>query len=203
MSSAPTNVLDIPEEKPAQLTGDFSDDDAFLGDKDAPITVVEFSDFQCPYCRNFFNETLPLIKKEYIDTGKVKFVYRDYPLSSHKGAFPAALASECAREQGKDEAFFAMHNKIFEGQNALGQGTVNITDKSLISYAEELDLDMDQFNKCFEEEKYKDEIYKDLADGQEARISGTPGFIINGQVVVGAQPFSTFKEIFENILTNN
>lgn len=187
--------------KPQVVDGDYSDDDAFLGDSDAPVTIVEFSDFQCPYCRSFYNETYKQIKEKYVDTGKVKFVYRDYPLSFHKGAFPAALAAECVREQGGDDMFFAMHDKIYDGQNLLGSGTVEISNENLRGYVSELGMDMGSFDECFENEKYKDEIFADLEDGQRAGISGTPGFIINGQVVTGAQPFSVFESVIEGELS--
>lgn len=182
------------------LDGDFSDDDAFMGDKDAQLTLVEFSDFQCPYCRKFYNETLPTLKEKYINTGRLKFVYRDFPLSFHDGAFPAALASECARDQGGDKMFFAMHDKIFDGQNLLGSGTVKIPNESLITYAGELELDMKKFNECFDQEKFKDEIYDDLQVGQSIGISGTPGFVFEGQIISGAQPFGVFEEAIESAL---
>ncbi len=183
--------------QPQVVSGDYSDDDAFLGDKNAPVTIVEFSDYQCPYCRSFYNETLDQIKEKYIETGKAKLVYRDYPLSFHSGALPAALAAECAREQEGDEIYFAMHDKIFDRQNLLGNGTVDIPDEDLRKYAQELDLDMDTFDECIESEKFKEEIYADMADGQGAGISGTPGFVINGQRLSGAQPFSAFESIIE------
>lgn len=185
---------------PQKVSGDYSDDDAYMGDEDAPIVMIEFSDFQCPYCRSFYNDTLPAIKEKYIDTGKVKFVYRDFPLSFHAGAIPAATASECAREQGGDEMYFAMHDKIFDGQNELGAGTVSIENESLVAYAKELGLDMKEFNNCFEADAFKEEIEADIADGQSVGISGTPGFIINGEIVSGAQPFSVFESIFEGEL---
>lgn len=90
-----------------------TDDDPALGDPNAPVTIIEFSDFECPFCRRFWQETLPQIKAEYIDTGKARFVYRDFPLSMHPGAFPAALAANCANQQGK---FWEMHDKIFSEQ---------------------------------------------------------------------------------------
>jgi protein-disulfide isomerase len=91
-----------------------TDDDPSLGDPNAPVTIIEFSDFQCPYCRRFWEQTLPQLKSEYIDTGKVRLVYRDYPLSTiHPGALPAAMAAGCANEQGK---FWEYHDQIFEEQ---------------------------------------------------------------------------------------
>ena len=188
--------------QPRVVEGDFSDDDAFLGDEDAPVTLVEFSDFQCPYCRSFYNGAYAEIKKNFVDTGKVKFVYRDYPLSFHDGAFPAALAAECARDQGGDDVYFAMHDMIFDGQNALGSGTVKIPEEDLLVYAENLGLDMNEFGECYDGEKFKDEIYRDQAEGQSIGIDGTPGFILEGQVISGAQPYSVFEEAINSILSN-
>lgn len=188
--------------QPVVVGGDMSDDDAFLGDEDAPVTLVEFSDFQCPYCRSFYNGAYSEIKKNFVDTGKVKIVYRDYPLSFHEGAFPAALAAECARDQGGNEIYFAMHDMIFDGQNALGSGTVKIPEEDLLAYAQSLDLDMSEFGECYDGEKFKDEIYKDQADGQSIGINGTPGFVLDGQIISGAQPYSVFEEALNAALSN-
>ncbi len=183
--------------KPQVVSGDYSDDDAFLGDPNAPVTIVEFSDFQCPYCERFFDDTFEQIKEAYIDTGKVKFVYRDYPLSSHEGAYPAALAAECAGDQ---DSYFEMHDAIFENQSVLSGDSVN---EELATLAKNIDLNMNEFEECYESDKYKDEIFADMADGQKAGITGTPGFIINGQILSGAQPFENFKTIIERELSNN
>ncbi|MBI4158558.1 MAG: DsbA family protein [Candidatus Yanofskybacteria bacterium] len=173
------------------------DDDAFLGDKDAPVVMIEFSDFQCPFCRSFWRDTLLLIKSEYIDTGKVKFVYRDFPLSFHLGAMSAAQASECAEEQGK---FWEMHDKIFIEQEKLGGGTVQFDANDLKRWAGELGLNAGEFNSCLDSEKYAEEVNNDSQDGQASGVSGTPGFFINGRLVVGAQPFSVFKVIIDEEL---
>lgn len=183
--------------------GDLKDDDPFMGDPDAPVTLIEFSDYQCPYCRSFYNQTLPQIKEKYIDTGKINLVYRDFPLNFHDGAIPAASAAECARKQGGDEVYFQMHDKIFDGQNELGQGTVKIPSESLLEYAEELDLDMAEFEKCFESDEVKAEIAADLSTGQKVGISGTPGFILDGKLIEGAQPFETFDAAIQAALKNN
>lgn len=180
--------------------GDLADDDAILGNPKAKLTIVEFSDYQCPFCRKFYNETLPKIKEKYIDTGKVNLVYRDFPLDFHKGAIPAAAAAECARDQDGDEAYYQMHDKIFDGQNALGQGTVNIPDESLISYAQEMNLDMTEFNECFNDEKIREEINEDYIVGQKIGITGTPAFVIDGQLLEGAQPFEVFDQAIQSVL---
>ena len=181
--------------------GDLKDDDAILGDPEAPVTIVEFSDYQCPYCRRFYNETLPIIQEKYISTGKVNLVYRDFPLDFHSGAIPAATAAECAREQQGDEMYYLMHDKIFEGQNLLGKGTVDIPNSSLFAYAEELNLNTKEFKTCFESGKYDDEINTDYLVGQQLGMSGTPGFVINGKRLQGAQPYATFEAIIEEALS--
>ncbi len=187
------------EEKnaPKVVEGDFVDDDAILGDVDAPVTIIEFSDFQCPYCVKFYKDTLPQIKEKYIDTGKVRFVYRDFPLSFHKAAVPAALISECAAEQGGDEVYFQMHDKVFD---TILSG---FDEDELIAYAVELGIDETELRTCLEDEAMEAEIYKDMADAQSAGISGTPGFLVNGQVLSGAQPFSSFESIIEDELSNS
>ncbi len=179
--------------KPRQITQeDVSDDDAFLGDKDAPVTIVEFSEYQCPYCERHVRETVPQIMEKYVDTGKVKYVFRDFPLEFHPNAIPAALAAECAGDEGNDK-YFEMHDKIFENQ-------ADLSEEKFKELAKEIGLDMDQFNNCFENETHKKEIEKDIADGKALGITGTPGFIINGWGLTGAQPFSEFEKLIEQEL---
>src|SRR3989344_2166060 len=153
------------------------DDDAFMGNEKAKVTVIEFSDFQCPFCRVFWSNALPQIKKEYIDTGKVKFVYRDYPLSFHPAAQVSAEASECADEQGK---YWEMHDKIFGEQAKQGTGTVTYGAAELKNWASQIGLNSVNFNQCLDSGKYKTEVEKDLADGSAYGVSGTPAFFING-----------------------
>jgi protein-disulfide isomerase len=188
------------ESNKVSYKGDIVDDDAILGNPKAKLTIVEFSDYQCPFCRKFYNETLPKIKEKYIDTGEINLVYRDFPLDFHKGAVPAAAAAECARDQGGDEMYYQMHDKIFDGQNLLGQGTVNIPNESLISYAQELDLDMPKFNECFESEEIRKEINEDYLVGQQIGITGTPAFVIDGKLLEGAQPFEVFDSAIQSVL---
>lgn len=173
------------------------DDDPSLGNKNAPITMIEFSDFQCPFCRAFWRDTLPQLKKEYIDTGKVRLVYRDYPLSIHPGALPAAMAAECADDQGK---FWEYHDKIFTEEDKGGTGTVPFGAPELKKWAKDLGLDTGKFNSCLDSSKYKGEVDKDTADGNTAGVSGTPSFFINGRLLVGAQPFAQFKTVIDAAL---
>ncbi|MEK6889722.1 MAG: DsbA family protein [Nanoarchaeota archaeon] len=176
-----------------------ADDDAVLGDKNAPVTVIEFSDYQCPFCRKFWQDTMPELKKNYIDTGKVKFVYRDFPLGFHDGAIPYAMAAECAREKGGDKAYFKMHDKIFAEQNILDGGGVSSTvqypgAETLKKWAKDIGYDI---GSCLDNGKYKSEIQKDLTDGSNSGVQGTPGFFVNGQVLSGAQPYSAFKQLID------
>jgi len=168
------------------------DDDAVLGDGNAPVTIVEFSDFQCPFCGKFYDETFPQLKKEYIDTGKVKLVYRDFPLSIHEMAQTYAEAGECAHEQGK---FWEMHDKIF-GEQKNGVATID----TLKKWAKGLGVKEVQFNTCLDTHKYADEVAKDVKDGEAAGVQGTPSFFINGKLVVGAIPFSVLEKEIEAAL---
>jgi protein-disulfide isomerase len=163
------------------------DDDDVKGDPDAPVTIIEFSDFECPFCARFYTDTLGQIQSEYIDTGKVKLVYRDFPLSFHPNAQKAAEAAECAAEQGK---FWEMHDLLFE-QGVQGGVT------SFKSFASQLGLDTTAFNTCLDTNAMAAEVRADMADGTAAGIRGTPGFVVNGQVISGAQPFSVFQQAIE------
>ncbi|MBI2112470.1 DsbA family protein [Candidatus Woesearchaeota archaeon] len=166
-----------------------ADDDPFLGKEDAPITIIEFSDYECPFCARFYQQTLSSIKEEYIKTGKVKFVYRDFPLSFHQQAEPAAIAANCAGDQGK---YFEFHDKIFSNGGAGGKNEVDYK-----KWARELSLDLAAWETCIKDPKQRQELQKDIADGSAAGISGTPGFVINGKLISGAQPFSVFQQVIE------
>lgn len=162
------------------------------GDKNAKVTIVEFSDFECPFCAAFFKDTLPQLTKDYIDTGKVKMYYRHYPLDFHPKAKPLANAAECANEQGK---FWEMHDRIFTENS--GGTLASATDDTYKQWAVELGLSADQFNSCYDAKKYEANITKDSADGQKFSVSGTPTFYINGVQLVGAQPYQNFKSVIE------
>lgn len=169
------------------------------GNKDAKVTIIEFSDFQCPFCGRFFSETESSLFKEYVDTGKARFAYRHLPLTQiHPNAFKASSASECANEQGK---FWEYHDTLFKNQNAWS----NLDNASAVSkfkeYATTLGLNSGQFNSCLDSDKYKANIDKDLADSASAGANGTPTTFVNGQSVVGAQPFASFKTIIDQELS--
>ncbi|MBS3116953.1 DsbA family protein [Candidatus Woesearchaeota archaeon] len=194
VAGAPTGNGAAPEPLPAANVDmkKLVDDDTIKGDKNAPVTIVEFSDFECPFCGRFYEQTLPQIEEQYIKTGKVKLVYRDFPLSFHTQAQKAAEAAECAGEQGK---FWQMHDKLFK-EGVSGGVT------AFKQYAADLKLDMEKFNSCLDSGQMANEIRKDFLDGQQAGVQGTPGFFVNGKVISGAQPFSVFQQIIEQELSS-
>lgn len=184
-----------------------TDDDPVLGNATAPLTLIEFSDFQCPFCRIFWKDALPAIKKEYIDTGKLKLVYRDYPLSFHPSAELAAQAGECAQDQGK---FWKFHDKLFQEQDAKGQGTVQFSVEDVKRWGTQLGFGS-RFSQCIDSETYKLEVGKDMNDGRLAGVSGTPSFFLGrsgsdsmvlGAPIVGALPFSEFKSAIDKLLAD-
>ncbi len=185
----PTGVAPSPSPTPRQPTrrNIDLDDDPVLGNKNAPVTIVSFEDYQCPFCGRAFQETFPQLKKEYIDTGKVKYVYRDFPLSFHPEAQPAAEAAECADEQGK---FWEYHDGIFNDQATMGRSLY-------LSLAEEIGMDVEQFTQCIDTGKYRQEVQADFNYGSQVGVSGTPTFFINGIELVGAQPYQAFKQIID------
>lgn len=154
------------------------------GNPEASVTIVEFSDFQCPFCARV-QATLDQIFDTYGD--EVKLVYRHFPLPFHENAENAALASMCANEQGK---FWEYHDQLFENQEKM-------TLANLKKWAADLGLNTDKFDSCLDNQTYKDQVDKDVKDGQAAGVSGTPTFFINGQRLVGAQPFENFKTIID------
>jgi protein-disulfide isomerase len=180
------------------------------GDPNAPIKIEEFSDFQCPFCERFFEQTEPLLMQHYVETGKVQFVYRSMGnfVSQNIGGArtesqDAAAAAYCAADQGK---FWEMHDALFT--NVLGEDVGSFTDRRLQAIAESVGLDMTEFNECYNSGKYADQVQQDLEDGQAAGITGTPGFLVtytvNGetktQLIEGAQAFSEFQIKLEAIL---
>lgn len=183
------------------------DDDARKGNKDAKVAIVEFSDFECPYCHRYFQQTYPKIMKDYVDTGKVIYVFRDLPLSFHDpAATTEALAAECVHHALGDEAYFKYHDKIFSNSKANGGG---VEDGALKKWAEELGMSGSDFDKCLSDKKYQDEINKDSSDANAVGISGTPSFVIGviddkgnvtGEKLVGAQPYSVFKTTIDKYL---
>lgn len=172
-------------------------DDPSVGRDDAPVTIVEFSDFQCPFCRRFYEDTYIQLKKEYIDTGKARLVFRDYPLPFHPAAGVSAQAGECAQDQGK---FSEYHDRIFAEQAKKGTGTVEYGAAELKAWARSVGMNGSDFDSCLDSGKYADEVAEDMKDGSAAGVDGTPSFFINGALVVGAQPYAVFKQAIDAAL---
>jgi protein-disulfide isomerase len=160
-----------------------------MGPADAPIVIVEFSDFQCPFCQRFYDQTYKQLMAAY--PGKIRFVYRHLPLTSiHPEAFPAAEASMCANEQN---AFWPFHDKIFENQDKLGSGLY-------LQIASDLNLNTSAFEDCVNTNKYKDQVQADSDFALGLGVQSTPTFFINGLALVGAQPLTAFTQIIDKEL---
>ncbi len=174
-----------------------------LGKADAPITMIEFSDYECPFCSKYSRSTLPAIKAEYIDTGKLKYVFRDFPIDRiHPQARKAAEAAHCAGDQGK---YWKMHDLLFGNQKALQ------VDK-LKAYARRLDLDPKAFADCLEKRRHAAKVQKNYEDGVTAGVRGTPSFFlgktssddkIKGVLISGARPIKIFRQAIERLLKEN
>jgi protein-disulfide isomerase len=168
-----------------------------LGDKNAPVTIVEYTDYQCPFCQRFHLSAYPEIKKNYIDTGKVRFFSKDLPLDFHPNALRAAQAARCANEQGK---FWQLRDTMGANPDKLDMGHI-------MGFATDLKLDTQRFQDCVNSDKYKDKVQADVAEAMRVGANGTPAFIVgkstgsgvDGELVVGAMPFAMFDEKLKQV----
>jgi protein-disulfide isomerase len=175
----------------------------FKGDRNAAITLVEFSDYECPFCGRYFRDTLGQIERDYIKTGKLKYVFRDFPLEAiHPRAFKAAEAAHCAGEQGR---YWQMHDRLFGHQSALDRD-------HLAGHAKALSLDLPPFEQCLDSERHAALIRKSLNEGQQAGVRATPTFFLGHTdadggslktplTIVGAQPYANFKQALDRLLS--
>ncbi len=173
-----------------------------LGDAKARVAIIEFSDYQCPFCLRYFRNTMPKLLEEYVATGKVKYVLRDFPLTSiHPEAFNAAVAARCAGDQGK---YKEMHDQFFAKQASLRQADWN-------AHAKAVGLDLGDFEACMDSKRHEGAVKKDMEEGIAAGVRGTPTFFIGpldadgttmraGNVVTGAQPYRVFKRALDSLL---
>jgi protein-disulfide isomerase len=180
----------VPEPTPEFRRYDVpEDDDPVWGPQEAPITIIEFSDYECPYCRKWHVEVWPELQAAYKD--QIRLVYRDFPLTNiHTNATPAAEAANCAQEQ---DMYWPFSEKLFEMK-------LNLSKSTYQTYAEELGLDMDSFNECLESNRYLEEVLADFEYASGLGVRSTPTFFINGIPVVGAQPFDVFKTVIDKEL---
>lgn len=167
-----------------------------MGDPNAPITIIEYTDFQCPFCSRHFEQTVPLLRENYIDTGIVRYVFKDFPLAQiHPQAVLAANAARCAGDQ---DAFLAMHDALFANQAQWNNQ--NNAEDLFNQYADELGLDGEQFATCLANRTHEEAITADLNEGAGFGVNGTPAFFINGYFLSGAQPYSTFEDAINFLL---
>jgi len=186
-----------PKERPTKAQNVATLGSPILGDLKAPITLIEFTDYECPFCKKFYKKTLPELKKQYIDTGKVRLVVRDFPLPFHKNARSAANAAHCAGEQDK---FWPMHDALYENKNLNREG--------IKTYATKMGLKLKPFESCLDAKRYKKHIDNDVKEAQMAGVRGTPAFIlgkttdnlVSGEFVSGHRNFNFFKSRIEKLL---
>jgi protein-disulfide isomerase len=175
--------------------------DPFRGAANAKVAIIEYSDYQCPFCARYEKDAYIQIMKDYVDSGKLKYVWRDLPLDMHPHAMKAAVAANCAGVQGK---FWEMHDRLFANQQALAPA-------DLSKHAESLGLNVGQFQTCLDSDTFDGDIKTDIAEAAKANINGTPSFLIgvvqpNGSVkivkkLVGARPYADFKAAIDSAIT--
>ena len=187
---------------PAPTTGQFVNQASFVGEPfkgaaDAPVVIEAWEDPQCPFCQRFTTNTLPEIERVYIDTGKVKYVFRQFPIpNAHPWAIPAAVALECAYSQDED-AFWTLHDAYYQQQSLIN---IHNLKQFSLDVLEGENVDVDAFATCLDNQESLGEVNQDIAEGIGKGVSGTPTFFVNGQKVVGAQPFSVFASMIEAAL---
>src|SRR5215472_2571534 len=181
--------------------GEVRDDGRIRGRVDAPVTLIEYSDFTCGYCLKFFRDTWPVLQAKYVETGKLRFVYRDYPRADRGVGVEAAVAARCAGAQGR---YWAMHDRLFGEGGRLDSGAFR-------SYAKAIGLDQVAFAQCFDERRYLESVFQDRQEANRWGFHGTPGFILMHTVggatekepavaIPGALPFEDFAEEIERLL---
>jgi protein-disulfide isomerase len=191
------NAKNAPQEPQVQRAKLALDGVPMLGVKTAPVTIVEFTDYQCPYCRSFHVSTFPELKKNYIDTGKVRFFSKDMPLDFHADAMRAAQAARCANDQGK----------FWQLRDVMGSNPNNLDLEHILGFAGDLKMDKDALRACIQSEKYKNAVQSDVMEAMKSGAGGTPTFVVgatttegvDGELVVGAQPFPVFDEKLKSL----
>ena len=157
-----------------------------IGPENAPITLVEFSDYQCPFCIQWYKDVYPRLQNDYKD--KIRFVHRDFPLYAiHPDSLSAAEAADCAGEQN---TYWPYHDALYSGKYGLGTAAYE-------KYASDLGLNLDQFNKCVSDQRYKTKVDANVNFGANLGVSSTPTFFLNGMAIVGAQPYDVFKQLID------
>ncbi|MFC1790475.1 DsbA family protein, partial [Patescibacteria group bacterium] len=172
------------------------DSEIFKGDPQAPVTIVEFSEYQCPFCKRYVDEAYSQIWEKYGD--KIRYIFRDYPLPFHQFAQKTAEAARCAGDQ---DQYWDYHDILFAKNSQWSSATETAIDSVLSGFAREVGLDVNQFDSCLSSGSHTAAVTADLELGKKVGVSGTPSFFINGKMLVGAQPFEAFQAIIDGELT--
>lgn len=167
-----------------------------IGNADATVTIIEYSDYQCPYCLRFHTTIFPELAKQYIDTGKVKYSFKHFPFLTPESAI-AAQAAECAADQGR---FWDYHNYLYAERERAGR--LVATKAQFVEFAVALDLNTETFSRCLNEDLTLDRVRQDAQEGQKVGVRGTPSFLINGKLIVGAQPLIAFQAAIDEALNS-
>lgn len=179
---------------PTKVNIQISADDPVKGKSTAKLTIVEFGDYQCPFCGRFFKDVQPSIIKDYVDTGKAKFVYKNLAFLG-KESTDAANAALCAKEQNK---FWEYHDKLYNSQNGENQGAFSVD--NLKKFASDIGLNVLKFNTCLDGQKYNAQVQADIAEAKRVGFQSTPSTAIGSTPIIGAQPYSQFKTIIDTEL---
>lgn len=190
MSARLSRVTTAVPEGPAKVVLPPDTDAPVMGADTARVELVVFSDFQCTYCKTFARETLPRLKRDYVDKGLLRISFRHLPLDIHDKAFAAAEASACANEQGQ---FWPLHDAFFDNPDALGKDFFT-------RLARQQGMDMDRFNACLQSRRHRTTVEKDMDAAHGVGINGTPAIIINGNVTLGSRPYPYFTEAIDKEL---
>ncbi len=184
--------------------------DIVLGDANAPVTMIEYGDYQCPYCTAFFSQTQSLIVSNYVNAGKVKFIFRDLIVNDRQASdhesHDAALAVACGAEQGK---FWQFHDAVYQAEakdetknGNTSENNGNLSRTLFVSIAQTLGMDQAKFTSCFDSKKYASQVQAQSDDAAANGVSATPSFYVNGQEVVGAQPYGKFQAVLNALVKN-
>ena len=168
-----------------------------LGSPTAPVEVIEFADFECPGCGQFATLTEPDVRTKYVNTGKVRMRYMDFPLQMHPNTWDASLAAACANDQGK---FWAMHDVIFQNQDRWNGEATRRPRSVLADFAKGIGLDMDKYDACMKADTHRAQVQAHLQEGERHQVNQTPTFLIGGKLYPGALPYDSFKKLLDEEL---
>ncbi|WP_129629122.1 DsbA family protein [Candidatus Oscillochloris fontis] len=196
LAPVPTSPPPTPRPFPALLATS-ADDPRALGDPNAPITIYEFTDYECPFCKQFYAETRPQIIAEYVETGKVRFVSRDLPLEIHASAMLAAVAGHCAAAQ---QNFWPMYETLFETHQVEWGGVPKRDRETMIDLATQIGIEPVAFTACLDDPATEQAVQAEMQAAMQLGVNSTPNFIVNGTVLRGALPFSNFRQLIDSLI---